>query len=89
MKTVEGFKLRTLGDDHILVGEGLKQIDFGKMISLNATASWLYEQIEGKEFTVGDVATLLKNEYGIDDALAQKDAGSFCDSLIQAGVIIE
>lgn len=89
MKTVEGFKLRTLGKDHILVGEGLKQIDFGKMISLNVTAAWLWQQIEGKEFTVSDVATLLKNEYGIDDQLADRDAEHICRSLVNAGVIVE
>ncbi len=89
MKTVEGFKLRTLGDDRILVAEGLKQIDFGKMISLNETACWLYQQIEGKEFAVSDVVSLLKNEYGIDDDLAQRDAASFCESLLKAGAFIE
>ena len=39
MKVKQGFKLRPLGDEFMLIGEGLEQINFNKMITMNATAA--------------------------------------------------
>ena len=35
MKIKEGFKLRTIVGEHIVTGEGLSQVNFNKIISLN------------------------------------------------------
>ena len=34
MRTVEGFRLRKMGSEYIIVGEGLGQVDFNKLASL-------------------------------------------------------
>ena len=46
MKTIEGFKLRKLGNEYILVGESMALINFNKMITLNETAAFLWERAE-------------------------------------------
>ena len=46
MKTVPGFRLRKLGNEYILVGESMELINFNKMITLNETAAFLWEQAE-------------------------------------------
>ena len=46
MKTIEGFKLRKLGNEYILVGESMALINFNKMITLNETAAFLWEKAE-------------------------------------------
>ena len=51
MKTKNGFVLRQLADEYILSAEGLEQVDFTHLISLNDTAAYLWQQVEGKEFT--------------------------------------
>ena len=33
MKTIEGFRLRKLGNEYILVGESMSLINFNKMIT--------------------------------------------------------
>ena len=43
MKQKEGFVLRTVCGEHVIVGEGLGTIDFGKLISLNETAAWIWD----------------------------------------------
>ena len=48
MKQKEGFVLRTVCGEHVIVGEGLGTIDFGKLISLNETAAWLWKNFHGK-----------------------------------------
>ncbi len=45
-----------------------------KVISLNSSARFLYEQLEGKEFTREDVKAVLMDRYEIDPATAEKGA---------------
>ena len=49
MKVKDGFKMRTLLGEHIVVAEGLKNINFNKMISLNASAAYLWESVADRE----------------------------------------
>ena len=74
MRIKDGFRMRPLGDGFIVTGEGLEQVNFNKMISMNSTAAFLWESLQGKEFDVKDVKHLLLDEYGIDDAIAARDS---------------
>ncbi len=87
MKQKEGFKLRHIGKEHIIVAEGLENIDFSKIISLNDSASMLWEAIEGKEFTVEELADLLIEEFNIDHETALADAQSLAEGWIDAGIV--
>lgn len=86
MKTKDGFILREMCGENIITGEGLEHINFNKLISLNATAAFLWNAVVGKEFTVEDMAQLLVEEYGIDMELALKDSAALCESWINAGI---
>lgn len=86
MKTKEGFVLREMCGENIITGEGLEHINFNKLISLNSTAAFLWKAVEGKEFTVENMAQLLVDEYEIDMELALKDSAALCQSWIEAGI---
>ena len=72
--------------ENIITGEGLEHINFNKLISLNATAAFLWNAVVGTEFTVESMAQLLVDEYGIDMVLALKDSAALCQSWIDAGI---
>ena len=55
--------MRPLGDSFIVTGEGIEQINFNKMISMNATAAFLWESLEGKDFTVQDVKHISSSQF--------------------------
>ena len=60
MKQKEGFVLRTVCGEHVIVGEGLGTIDFGKLISLNETAAWIWKKAgEMGDFSVDSLAAAL------------------------------
>ena len=46
MRTIDGFRLRKLGNEYILVGESMALINFNKMITLNETAAFLWEKAD-------------------------------------------
>ena len=69
-----------------MTGEGLENINFNKLITLNSSAAFLWQEVVGKEFTAEEMAQLLINRYGIDKELAIKDAVNLCNALTDAGV---
>ena len=73
MKIKKGYRLRTVCGENVIVGEGLDAINFGRMLSLNETAAWLWKQaVEQGDFTAESLANALCDEYEVtpDQALA-------------------
>lgn len=87
MKIKNGFVLREMCGENIVTAEGIENINFNKLISLNATAAYLWETLAGKDFTAEDMAGLLVERYGIDMELALKDSENLCNAWNDAGVI--
>ena len=87
MRIKEGFRLRTLGSEYIVSGEGLQQIDFNKLIALNQTAAYLWQEIEGKEFYEQTLADLLVSKYDVSDSDALADASEIAKEWIDAGIV--
>ncbi len=87
MKIKEGFILRQLCGEYIVVGEGLAQVNFNKMLSLNASAAYLWQSVAGREFTVEDMATLMTDKYEVTFEQALKDAGKVAEVWLREGVV--
>ena len=87
MKIKEGFKLRTVGGEYIVSGEGLEQINFNKLIALNASAAYLWQEVDGKEFDKQTLADLLVSKYDILAEQALADASDIADNWIKAGIV--
>lgn len=86
MKIKKGFVLREMCGENIVAGEGLENISFNKLISLNATAAFLWKKVAEKEFTPEEMAGYLTEEYDIDMELALKDAKALAQAWVEAGV---
>ena len=87
MRIKNGFKLRTLGNEFILVGEGLAQVNFNKVISLNQTAAYLWQEIEDKEFTCADLVQLLLDKYDVSEDVATADVDALVKKWIEAELV--
>lgn len=87
MKIVEGFRLRKVLGQDIVIGEGIGQVDFNKLITLNETAAYLWKAIEGKEFDEDMLAGLLVERYGIDYELALNDSRAIVSQWIGIGLV--
>jgi len=87
MKIKEGFVLRTICGQNVVSGEGLQQVNFSKLISLNDTAAYLWKAVEGKEFTEEDLVDLLLAEYEVERERAAADVASLCANWKEMGLI--
>jgi hypothetical protein len=86
MKLIEGFRLRDVMGQATVIGEGVGQVDFNKLITLNESAAYLWESVAGKEFDIDTLAALLIERYSIDEALAQKDAEAIATKWVEIGL---
>lgn len=87
MKIIEGFRLRDVMGQATVIGEGVNQVNFNKLITLNSSAAFLWKQVEGKEFDDTTLADLLVEEYGIDRELAEKDSKAIAAQWLEAGLV--
>ncbi|MDD3039898.1 PqqD family protein [Bacteroides sp.] len=87
MKIIEGFKLRRIGTEYIVTGEGLGQVDFNQMIGMNASAAYLWQQVENKDFDTDTLASLLTEHYEVDEATARADAQEILQNWADARII--
>lgn len=89
MKLKKGYRLRSLGQEFILVAEGLEAVDFSRMISMNESAAFLWKEVEGKDFDAEMMTALLTDNYDITRETAQNDVAALLESWSAVGLIEE
>lgn len=80
MKIKEGFEIQNVCGEHIIVPAGADNIDYSRIISLNETAAYLWQNVVGKpSFTIDDMVALLLAEYEVEEDVARED----CEMIIE------
>ncbi|MBQ8336179.1 MAG: PqqD family protein [Bacteroidaceae bacterium] len=87
MRIKEGFELQNVCGEHIVIPAGEENVDFSRIISLNPTAAYLWENVAGREnFTVEDLAKLLLDEYEVDEQTALEDCKLIAERWEEVGL---
>jgi hypothetical protein len=87
MRIKEGFTLRTICGEHVVIGEGLAQVNFNKMLSLNGSAAYLWEQLKDRDFTEEDAMNLLLDKYEVAPERALEDVKKLLEEWKKQGVV--
>ena len=86
MRIKKGFKLREIMGEFAVIGEGLEQVNFNKIISLNSTAAYIWKEIEGRDFDADMVSDLLLAKYDVEKERAISDATALVQKLVENGL---
>ena len=88
MKIKNGFVLRQVCGENVIVGEGLEAINFGKLLSLNETAAWLWQQAaEMGDFTIDSLVAKLLEEYDVTEDVARNDVSNIVNEWVKVAVV--
>lgn len=87
MRRKKGFNLRNVCGERIIVAEGRENIDFSKIISMNESSAYLWDAIDGKDFTTDDLIRLLTKEYEVDEYTARQDAETVVRQWTETGIV--
>ncbi|MBR0165593.1 MAG: PqqD family protein [Prevotella sp.] len=88
MRIKKGFVLREVCGEHVIMGEGLGAVNIGKLLALNETAAWLWQQAqEMGDFTIETLADKLCNEYEVRAEEAQQDVAEIIGEWQKVSVV--
>ena len=86
MKIKEGFILRKVGTDHVVVAVGEASKTFHGMIKLNDTAAFLWRQVD-EGLTLDEITDKMTETYDVDAETARRCAAYFIAQMKENGVL--
>ena len=89
MKLNKDLVLREVGAEYMIVNPFSDTVAMTQVYSLNETAAWLWQQMEGKEFTIVDMVAVLQEEYEVDEETATADLTELTQQWIAPGLAQE
>lgn len=88
MKIKDGFLLREVAGNYVVIAVGEDAVNFNSIITVNEIGAYIWNKInEGKNEEA--IADDIIGEYSIDRNTALKDIGEFTNQLREAGIIEE
>ncbi len=87
MKIKNGFELRDVCGEAVIVATGRENIDFSKVISLNESAALVWRAVVGRDFEVDDLVRVLLDNYEVEEAQARKDAQALIAQWQEIGLV--
>ena len=86
MKIKEGFMLRNVADNYVVVPVGKASLEFKGLINLNHVGACIWKCLE-HDTTLIDVVNKVAEEYGIDKEIANRDVTMFINKLTEANLL--
>ena len=76
-----------MAGENVVIMQGAAGSDMTRIISLNDSSLLLWNELQGKEFEVADIAAVLVETYGIHAETAERDAKAWVEKLAECGLI--
>lgn len=86
MRVKDGFVLRAMGDNHLVVPVGAMTVDFRCIITLNETGAFLWQQLQ-QEQSEQELVQALLGEYAVTEEQASQDVAAFLEDLRKADLL--
>lgn len=86
MRIKEGFILRNVGEQAVVVSVGEASKIFNGMIKLNSTGEFLWKHIVD-DVSEEDLVAALLEEYDVEESVAKEDVTAFVEKLKTAGIV--
>ena len=88
MRIKNDFVLREVCGENVIMGENLKAIDFRKILALNESAAWLWNEAKAQgDFTVESLTERLCEDYEVSTEEARSSVADILEKWDKEGVI--
>lgn len=87
MRIKQGYKVREIAGENVVVMPRVNGVDFTRIISLNDSALILWQSLEGSDFTVEDAAGVLTSNFDVDAATALQDASRWMECMQECDLV--
>ena len=87
MKKTEGYRIRKLEDEYVILPFGKRAEKVNEVISLSETAGFMYLHAEEAD-SADELAELVSREYGVDKTVVYEDVVSVVRILKEKGLLL-
>ena len=87
MKKAEGYIMKRLEDEYIILPDGKKTEEVREVVTLSETAGFIYENAEQAE-NIEQLAELVGKEFGVDASLVYIDVSEVVETLQKKGILL-
>lgn len=87
MRKKLGFNLREVCGEKVIVAEGMQNINFTSIISLNESAAEIWKAIGDEDFSVDNMVEIIMSNYDIDKETAMADCQELATNWIESGIV--
>lgn len=87
MKKTEGYIVKRLEDEYLVLPTGKRTEEVNEVISLSETAGFIYLHAEEAE-NIDELAQIVGKEYGIDSSEVYKDVKSVVKTLQDKRILL-
>jgi len=74
MRISDKLKIREIAGEKLVILEREQQVEFTRVMVLNNTSEWLWNQLSGTDFDEDQVTALLISKYEVEEDVAREDA---------------
>ncbi len=82
------YKLRSIAGKQIVLMQGTLDVDLTKAVALNPTACYLWNALQGRDFSSQDIIDLLLEKYDLTPQLAESEAQRWMELLGNLRLIV-
>ena len=87
MRIKQGYKVRELAGENVVIMQGRSGADMTRVISLNNSSLLLWNNLFDGDFSADDVQRILLENYHVDEAVAAADAQAWVEKMQQTGLV--
>ena len=88
MRIKEGFALRDVADNYVVVPLGKRTADFNGMVKLNETGAFLWGKMN-QDCTEEELAAALAEAYDVSEEQEGESVGKFLEKLRKEGFVTD
>lgn len=88
MKLIEGFSIRKILDETVIIPTGKAGHCLSGLISVNETGEYLFELLQAEQ-TMESLVTEMLEEFEVEKETAEADVKAFVNVLIENGMLEE
>ncbi len=86
MRIKKGFNLHDVCGQQVIIAEGIENVDFNHLVTLNESSAFLFQKFHDMEFDAKTLADALCEEYEVDEATALRDSERLCQMWLDIGI---
>lgn len=87
MKVKNGFELRNVCGENVIMATGIDNVDYSKLLVLTESAAMLFKLIEKDNLTAEELTDALCKEYEVDRTTALADVTDFLNQMQELEVV--